>query len=245
MKGRDEELRGLRELWADEMPFAVAAAHELKAPLALIRQLSLSLEQGQWNEAEQRRMLRHITLTSEGALRLTTDLTKATRLEDGLFELTPLNPRELCEEVAHELSPLFKAKNRELRVAAGRRPILAVGNRDLLRRIIMNFSDNALQYTDTATPVTLHASSINGGERIRISVRDFGPAVPADVWQTVKRYLGKAPQTLHNRPGSSGLGLYIAGQFADAMNGEIGATRHRDGATFYVELLSSRQLRLL
>jgi signal transduction histidine kinase len=245
MKGRDEELKGLREQWADEMPFAVAAAHELKAPLALIRQLSLSLEQGQWNEPEQRRMLRHITLTSESALRLTTDLTKATRLEDSLFELTPLNPRELCEEVAHELSPLFKAKNRELRVAAGRRPMLAVANRDLVRRIIMNFSDNALQYADTATPVTLHASSVSGGERVRISVRDFGPAVPADVWQTVKRHLGRAPQTLHSRPGSSGLGLYIAGQFADAMNGEIGATRHRDGATFYVELLSSRQLRLL
>ncbi len=245
MKGSSDERGRYDELWAGEMPFAVAAAHELKAPLALIRQLSLSLEQGQWDEAETRRMLRHITLTSEGALRLTTDLTRATRLHDGLFELTPLSPRELCEDVAHELTPLFKAKNRELRVEAGRRTLLVVGNRDLLRRILINFSDNALQYTDTSTPVTLHASAVTGGDRIRISVRDFGPAVPADVWQSVKRYLGKAPQTLHNRPGSSGLGLYLSGQFATAMNGHIGATRHRDGATFYVELLSSRQLRLL
>lgn len=245
MKGRDGERGGFGELQTDGLPFTVAAAHELKAPLALIRQLSLSLEQGRWNEAEQRRMLRHITLTSEGALRLTADLTRATRLEDSLFELTPINPRELCEEVAHELTPLFRAKNRELRVSADRRPLLAVANRDLLRRIIINFSDNALQYADTTTPVTLRATSATCGERVKISVRDYGPAVPTDVWKTVKRHLGRAPQTLQNRPGSSGLGLYLAGQFADAMNGRIGATRHRDGATFYVELLSSRQLRLL
>lgn len=223
----------------------VAAAHELKAPLALIRQLSLGLEQGQWDEPERQRMLRHITLTSENALRLTTDLTRATRLDETLFELEPLNSRELCEEVAHELAPLFKAKNRELRVAAGRRPMVAVGNRDLLRRIIMNFSDNALEYADACAPVTLQASWLVGRERVRIGVRDFGPAVPADVWHTVKRYLGKTPQVLHNRPSSSGLGLYIAGQFAGAMNGQIGATRHRDGATFYVDLHSSHQLRLL
>lgn len=245
MKGRDEEFGGSGGLWAGEMPFAVAAAHELKAPLALIRQLSLSLEQGEWVGAEQQRMLRHITLTSESALRLTTDLTRTARLQESLFELEPLNLRELCEEVAHELAPLFKAKDRELRVAAGRRSALAVGNRDLLRRILVNFSDNALQYADSDMPVTLQASTITRGERVRIGVRDFGPAVPTEVWQTVKRYLGKAPQTLHSRPGSSGLGLYIAGQFADAMKGKIGATRHQDGATFYVELLASHQLRLL
>jgi signal transduction histidine kinase len=65
------------------------------------------------------------------------------------------------------------------------------------------------------------------------------------MWRRVKQRLGTAPQPLQNRPASSGLGLYIAGQFAEAMQGSIGATRHRDGATFYVELLASQQLKLL
>lgn len=229
----------------DELPFVVAAAHELKAPLALVRQLSLSLEKGQWSEAERQRMLRQITLTSEKALRLTNDLTRVNRLEDSLFELEPLNPKQLCDEVAHELTPLFKAKNRELQVAGSRRQLLAVANRDLLRRIIVNFSDNALHYADSRAPVTITAAVLNGGERIRVGVRDYGPAVPKDVWQTLRRHLGKAPQALQNRPASSGLGLYIAGQFASAMNGSIGAIRHRDGVTFYVDLTASRQLKLL
>ena len=55
----------------------------------------------------------------------------------------------------------------------------------------------------------------------------------------------KNPTTINARPQSSGLGLYIASQFADCMNGKIGFIRHRDGSTFYVDLQASRQLSLL
>lgn len=228
-----------------ELPVAIAAAHELKAPLALIRQLSLGLEQGSFSREEEVRMLRQIILTSERGIRLTSDLTRTTRLEDGLFELEPINARQLCEEVAHELTPLYQARGRELQVSGGKRQLLAVGNRDLLRRILVNFSDNALHYADADVPVVIQTSSLMEGERVRVGVRDFGPAVPSDVWKRVKGQLGAAPQVLQNRPASSGLGLYISGQFAGAMQGSIGATRHRDGATFYVDLLASRQLKLL
>lgn len=224
--------------------FVVTAAHELKAPLALVRQLSLSLEAGV-DPADQERMLRQIVLTSERALRLTTDLTRSSRLQDSLFELEPLNPQQICEEVAHELTPLYQAKGRQIRVAAHRRPLLAVANRDLLRRVVLNFGDNALNYGEADAPVELRARSVQYGQKIRIGVRDYGPAVPSDVWRRLQDHLGTETQLLHSRPQSSGLGLYVAGQFATAMHGQIGATRHRDGATFYVDMDASLQLSLL
>lgn len=229
----------------NQLDFLVAAAHELKAPLALIRQLSLSLEQGVADNETNRQMLRQIALTSERGLRLTADLTRTSRLDDSLFSLETINSKQLLEEVAHELTPLFKARDRELHVGSGRRQVLVVANRDLLRRILLNFSENALHYAGSDTPVVLQVSSAKEGERVKLGVRDYGPAVPNDVWKRLKHRLGTAPQTLHNRPASSGLGLYIAGQFAEAMHGSIGATRHRDGATFYVDLLASKQLKLL
>lgn len=229
-----------------DLSFLITAAHELKAPLALIRQLALSIEMAEKLPVDELgRMLRQITLTSERALRLTTDLARSSRLENSLFELEPLNPRQICEEVAHELSPLYKAKNREIRVAARYRPLLVVANRDLLRRIILNFGDNALHYTDETAPVELRVQTLEGGGKIRMGVRDYGPAVPMDVWQRLESHLGTGTQPLHARPQSSGLGLYVAGQFAAAMQGRIGATRHRDGATFYVDLGASTQMRLL
>jgi len=229
-----------------DLSFVVTAAHELKAPLSLVRQLALSIESGITTDTdEQLRVLRQIVLVSERALRLTTDLSRSSRLEDSLFDLEPLNPQQICEEVAHELAPLYKARGREIRVASKHRSLLAVANRDLLRRIILNFGDNALHYGGQDSPVELRAGSYANGKTIRIGVRDYGPALPTDMWQRLQAHLGSDTQPLHTRPQSSGLGLLVAGQFAAAMHGQIGASRHRKGATFYVDIDASTQLSLL
>jgi signal transduction histidine kinase len=231
---------------SDGLPSIVAAAHELKSPLALVRQLSLMLEDGNIPEDERKRMLRQISLTSEKALRLTSDLTRSVRLSDAMFELEPINPQQLCADIISELRPLFQAHNRSVKLISRKHPLLLVANRDLLRRIIMNFSDNALYYAENKSVVEIKIQSRKGGRIIRLGVRDYGPALPAN---TLRRLQGKlansATTPVHARPQSSGLGLYIASQFADAMNGTIGVTQHRDGATFYIDLNSSHQLSLL
>jgi signal transduction histidine kinase len=242
-RGTQDELTG--GVLHDGLPSLIAAAHELKSPLALVRQLSLMLEAGDITQAEQTRMLQQITLTSERALRLTSDLTRSVRLDDALFALEPINPQQLCEDIVHELTPLFMAHGRDVRLKTRKHPLLLVANRDLLRRIILNFSDNALHYGDASGAVQIQINALAGGQTIRLGVRDFGPALSTDMWKSLQSKLSRAPQSVHARPQSSGLGLYIASQFAETMNGSIGVTRHRDGATFYVDLHSSQQLSLL
>lgn len=223
----------------------IAAAHELKAPLALVRQLTLRLEDETLPAAERQRLLRHVVLTSERALRLTSDLTRSARLEPALFTLEPINPEQLCRDVASELAPLFEAYGRSVTVKTNRHPLLLVANRDLLRRILLGFSDNALHYSIPGTVVDMQIKAFKKAGTIRIGVRDYGPALSSDMWRKLQKKLRTAPQAIHARPESSGLGLYIASQFAEAMNGRIGAVRHKDGATFYVELQASSQLSLL
>jgi signal transduction histidine kinase len=243
-------MRGEREQFlvgplTDGLPSLVTAAHELKSPLALMRQLSLMLEDGDLSDNEQKRIFRQIRLTSERALRLTNDLTRSIRLSDALFILEPINPQQLCEDIIHELEPLFMAHGRNVQLVSRKHSLLLVANRDLLRRIIMNFSDNALNYTDVDTTIEIKVGSLNSGKTIRLGVRDYGPAVPINALKLLHGKLAYAPTTIYARPNSSGLGLYIAGQFANAMNGKIGVIRHRDGATFYVDLQASWQLSLL
>ena len=229
----------------DSLPSLVAAAHELKSPLALIRQLSLMIDDNDLEIAEQKRMLRQISLTSERALRLTSDLTRSVRLSDALFNLEPINPHQLCEGIVRELEPFFAAHDHGVRLVPRKHPLLLLANRDLLRRIIMNFSDNALHFTDENTTIEIKIGALNAGKTIRLGVRDYGPALSADVLDSLKSRLPNASTTVYARPQSSGLGLYIASQFADAMNGKIGVKRHRDGSTFYVDLQASSQLSLL
>lgn len=227
-----------------ELSPLTAAAHELKSPLALMRQLALRLEEGDVSD-QQRRLIQQITLTSERALRLTSDLTRSARLDDALFEVEPINPEQICQDIAAELAPLFEAHGRSLKVSHRTHPLLLVANRDLLRRIIMNFSDNALYYSQPGTAVHMQIQALKKAGTIRVGIRDFGPALSSDMWKSLQKKLKYSPQPVHARPQSSGLGLFIASQFAEAMDGTIGATRHHDGATFYVELQASRQLSLL
>jgi signal transduction histidine kinase len=222
----------------------VVAAHELKSPLSLLRQLALSLEANDISEPERQVIASHMRLVSERALRLTTDLTKAQRLEDSLFDSQPVNSQQLCEEVAYELGPLYQACGRKLVVAPRHRPLLAVAHHDLLRRILLNFADNALYYGDSSSAVELSAHSFAGGDMVRIGVRDHGPALSIDTWRSLRRKLFQA-SPIEARPGSSGLGLFIAREFANAMNGTVGAIRHHDGASFYIDIQASRQLHLL
>lgn len=227
----------------------IAAAHELKAPLVLMRQLALQLQADAQSEhfssTEKLRLLQQITLTGERALRLTSDLTRAARLDSALFTLEPINPEQLCRDIVSELTPLFEAYGRKVTVSARKHPLLLVANRDLLRRILLGFSDNALHYSEPGTAVHLQIQALKKAGVVRIGVRDFGPALSSDLWRQLQKKLKTAPQSIHARPESSGLGLYIASQFAELMNGTIGAVRHKDGATFYVELQASSQLRLL
>lgn len=245
MEGHGTTRHAVGGVGVSDVPPLVAAAHELKSPLALMRQMALTLEAGDCSAKEIETLAHRMTLTSERALRLTADLTRASRLEGSFFDVEPLNPVSLLEEVAHELAPLYQAKGRTLQVVGRRRSLLAVANHDLLRRVVMNFADNALHYSGEGAPVQLSAKAFLNGEGIRLSVRDYGPALSANVWKTIDESLGVRAQSLHARPESSGLGMYVAGQFARAMGARLGAVRHRDGATFYIDLNASTQMRLL
>ncbi|MBH1980758.1 hypothetical protein I8H89_04540 [Candidatus Saccharibacteria bacterium] len=212
----------------------LSAAHELKAPTALLRQLALELREIAEGDTE-RRLIDQMILTSERSLRLTSDLTKTARLQDGLFEMEPVNAQQLCEEVAHELTPLYRAHGRTINVRPRRQAPLVVANRDLLRRVLLGFGDNALHYSHEDTSVVL---GVEQRDRfVQLGVRDQGPILPY-------RGVGTRP-AVTGRPQSSGLGLMIAQQFADVMNGTVGTRRHKDGMTFYINMAMSEQLSLL
>ena len=224
------------------LPGLVGAAHEMKNPLASIRQMALLLETGELSAEQAAVYLRRICLTSERALGLVSDVTRAARLDGALFDCEPVNPMALCDDVVQQMQALYQARGRRLEVSRRRAPPLAVANRELLRRILVNFADNALHYAPESGVVRLDVTSTRDGRRVRIGVRDYGPGVAVSLW---RRLAEAQPAPVARRPESSGLGLYLSKQFAEAMSARVGVTRHHNGASFYVELTGSTQVGLL
>lgn len=224
---------------SEEVNGILVAAHDLKAPLALMRQLALSLDLAD-NQSSRQRIQSQLVSVSERAMRQVNDLAKIARLEDGLFEMEPLSVRNLCDEVARELRPLFQYENRQLSLSFNNRSRLAIANHDLLHSVIYNFCTNAIRYSDHDTTSILAVTDAR--DKIRIGVRDFGPALPPKIWRKLHQGTFNTPTNIAMRPGSSGLGLYIASEFAHHMRAQIGAIRHRDGTSFFIDLPISNQM---
>ena len=217
----------------------LVAAHELKGPLATLRQLALSFD-GLDVQGEQIRD--EMVEVSERAIRQVNDLTKVRRLEDGLFEMEPVAVQVVCDEVSEELKYLFRENARGLKVSYKCRNGLVVANRELLRSVVYNFLINAMHYAGEGTEARMTVREVR--DRVRVDIRDYGPALPMDVWREMRKGFVEKPTSIAMRPGSSGLGLFIASRFSRYMNAKVGAVRHRDGTSFYVELLKSKQASL-
>lgn len=217
----------------------LVAAHELKAPLSLMRQLALSMQLSD-DFAVHSRLCDQMVNVSERALLQVNDLAKIARLEDGLFQMEPVSVRGVCESVVRDIEPLFGFNRKGISIKYRNRHKLAVANTELLYSVIYNFCANAMHYSEADTTSRLVVS--DNSDAIRIDVRDFGPALPAKIWSAMQDGKLSAPTKISMRPGSSGLGLYIASQFANYMHARLGAIRHRDGTSFYVELPISSQM---
>lgn len=235
---------GVSEWGNLSVPSVVAAAHELKSPLVLMRQLAYQLEMAGELSPEQRIVQQRIKLTSDRALRLVENITQTGRLEQAMFALEPLQVAAVWSDVAGEIQPLAQHMNQDIKLAIPKKPMLVVGHRDLLPAVLMGLCDNALSHNPNGSHIKLSARQTS--ESVVFSVRDNGPVIDAKVFRELDARLGHAPQPLGARPNSSGLGLWIAGTFARAMSSTISVTRHRAGGmTFSLHVPVSGQLSLL
>lgn len=223
------------------LPSIYVAAHELKAPLVLMRQLALELKGASADHAQ---TIERLLLTVERSLRLVEQLTKTSRLEDSLFESEPLLAKAICQAVRDELTPYAAASGQEIIVRVSRKSGVAVGHRALLTALLVNLCDNAITHNPGGSKVVVAANTTKNG--ITFSVRDEGPRMSHGVFNALRLQIGKGPLPASDRPRSSGLGLWIASQFAQAMGGVLTMTRHHAaGVTVAVRLPHSEQMSLL
>ena len=221
-----------------------AAAHELQAPLILMKQLSETLQSFELKENERTAYFQRLLVTSERMLHLTQHLLSnfALREQSELqLEMEPINVSHICEDILQEFTAQAAAKKQILQLAQGKH--VAIAHREAVRGIVASLVDNALQHAPDTSIVNISTSSRNDHVRLRVS--DDGLAVSLAELRHLNHHAGRQRQPLITRGATSGLGLYLASQFAEAMGGQLGVGRRSGGGDFFVDMLRSRQLSLL
>lgn len=232
-----------RGIWSEQdfarLPSLSVAAHELKSPITLMRQLALAIQSGELTEEEERQYSDRLVMMSDRSLQLVNDLAQVANLQPSLINVEPVNPLAICRNLHSSVSPIAKMYGRDVVWPKNRKIGLVSANKQLLSTVITNFVDNALKYSQDDMPIRVKLSQ--GDSRVRLAVRDYGPQISLREYRRLTDEMEHL-KSVKTRPDSSGLGVYIAAQFARAMGGEIGLIRHRDGVTFYVDLLKSGQM---
>jgi signal transduction histidine kinase len=232
------------------MAALVAAAHELKSPLALVQHLAKTLSDSDMSLTDSQRAdyLERLQFTSERMLRLVQQLATSYRLEDDRqlvfqFQLEPLSVGEVCDSVANEMLPYARQYDQKLEVKSRSCPHLVVANREILHDIVVNLVDNAIRHNPPGGTVSLFAHC--RVSQVRLTVQDQGAGISGSEFAHLRRTLGAQAQPFSGRSASSGLGLYIVGRFAEALGGSLGLGRTAHGASFFVDLIRSRQMNML
>lgn len=224
----------LEQSQAVQRRFVSDASHELRSPLATMRQYAeLAVahpetvptgELGDVVVAEGERMQDLV----EGLLLLA-------RLDEG--QRPPTAPVDLDDLVLRDADRLRRTGTAvevdTSGVGAGR----VEGNDRLLARVVRNLVDNAARHAEGRVELRVHSESTDLGERVLFSVADDGAGVPPEDRERIFDRFTRLDEGRARDAGGSGLGLAIVRDVVEAHSGTVSVgVRDGGGAVFTVDL---------
>jgi two-component system phosphate regulon sensor histidine kinase PhoR len=213
------ELRRLERVRQD---FVANVSHEFKTPLTAIQGFAETLLAGALDDPENnRRFLEIIRNHAMRLARLTNDLLKLARIEAGKMELefSSVGLLELIEACTE--TTLLKANRKEITLEITVPPQLPTvrGDAALLRDVLQNLLDNAIQYTPPRGHISVVASATT--REAIITVADTGIGIPlADSERIFERFY-RVDAARSREAGGTGLGLSIAKHIVEAHGGKL------------------------
>jgi signal transduction histidine kinase len=214
------------------------ASHELRTPVSVVRSASdVTLGREHRDEAEYREALTIIGSEARRLGRLVEDMLVLARADAGGYPLRPvtLYLDELVDECRRPLDVLAAERGVTVRVSSPPE-ISFAGDEHLLKRMLVNLGQNAVQHTKSGGAVSI---SLSNGSAIAIDVTDEGSGIAAE---DRDRIFDRFVQLDRARRGSgSGLGLPIARWIAEAHGGSLTLVSSSPaGTTFRIVLPTAK-----
>lgn len=203
--------------------FLATLSHELRNPLAPIRNSLFILDRILPHADQARRALATIDRQVTYLTRLVGDLLDVTRISHGKIELhrERLDLRKVVQRTVEDHRPLFAAHNLQLHFLQAGSPLWVEGDETRLAQALGNLLNNAVKFTPAGgtVTVTLHKEAGLG----LLSVRDNGVGLPADLMAHLFEPFAQADRSLDRRSGGLGLGLALAQGMVRLHGGRIEA----------------------
>ena len=213
--------------------FIAVLAHELRNPLAPIRNAAKLLGMVKPGEADFEMMRLAIDRQSAALARIVDDLLDISRITRGTLEIRR-EPVEVGEVVARALEatrPAIDAAGQALTVELPPLgPVMVEGDELRLAQALTNILGNAARYTDRGGRIDLRVTTHERGEvgEVEISVRDTGRGIEPDMLGAVFGMFVQGRQS-HRSGAGLGVGLALARSVVELHHGSIEARSEGPG----------------
>ena len=225
----------LRSALQTQRQFMADASHELRTPVSVVRTAAdVALSREHREEADYRETLTIVGDQARRLSRLVGDMLVLARADAGGYPLRPVDLYldEVIADCRRAVDVL--AAERGVKVDSPDMPELPFrGDEDLLRQLVLNLLQNAVQHTPSGASVTI--TSCQDREALKIRITDAGRGIPpADQARIFDRFV---QLDASRRAVGTGLGLPIARWIAEAHHGTLVLeTSGPGGSTFCVSL---------
>jgi PAS domain S-box-containing protein len=210
IKSRELAEAMLRDIDRRKDEFLAILAHELRNPLAPIRQASAiskaaaaTEDQKRWSHEVIDRQVHHMALLLDDLL----DISRVTR---GTLELRPqmTDLASIVETATETARPLIEAKRHALRIELPDERAAFAADPLRLAQVLSNLLTNAAKYTDPEGEIRLRATC--SADTVTFSVADNGIGIPPDALQEVFAMFSQVKSTSDRSEGGLGIGLALA-----------------------------------
>jgi PAS domain S-box-containing protein len=210
LTSRERAEASLREVDRRKDEFLATLAHELRNPLAPIRQASAiskavtaTAAQKRWSHEVIDRQVNHMGLLLDDLL----DISRITRGTLTLrLQTTTLT--SIIESAIETARPISEAKRHALKIEISDEPARFAADHLRLAQVLSNILINAAKYTDPGGEIRLRATC--DADTVTFSVTDNGIGIPPDALAEVFSMFSQVKSAQDRSEGGLGIGLALA-----------------------------------
>ena len=234
----ERQQQQLEEADRQKNEFLAMLAHELRNPLAPIRNAGELLSRTLVSDPQARSALATVERQVKHLTRLVDDLLDISRITQGRIELrrSPIRLDRVLAHAMEAVDPLVRQKHHRVALVSSRNPLMVNGDPERLVQCLGNILTNAAKYTPANGEIRIESRG-EQGEAI-ITVSDNGVGIPPDLLPKVFDLFVQGERTLDRAQGGLGVGLAIVRRLIEMHGGSITASSAglNRGAVFEIRL---------
>ena len=218
--------------------FVATLAHELRNPLAPIRNAVLAFKSKGLDDPELEWSRSVIDRQVNVMARLLEDLLDVSRISLHRLDLRKerVELAAVLEAALETSRPVIEASHHALTVVAPTQPVFVNVDQVRLAQVFSNLLNNAAKYTEDGGDIRLTAAV--EGNRLTVSIKDSGIGIAPDMLPRVFEMFSQAKPALARAQGGLGIGLALVRGLVELHGGTITAQSEGvgRGSEFVVEL---------